>query len=220
MFDTLLQLPLFQGMTIDELTSIVEKTKMHFEKYKAGEVIEEVGEVCSRFTFVLKGEVEVITVSPDGTYSFTEYYTAPYLIEPQSMFGLNPRFVSTTKAVDEVATVRIDKMTAMTELFNYDIFRLNYQNIISGRAQNLHRRLWVMPGGELRQRIVWFLLMHMERPMGRKVVKIKMDTLAQIINETRLNVSRALNQMQDEGLVALHRGEVEVIEASALQTIG
>ena len=34
MFDTLLQLPLFQGMTLDDLTLIVEKTKMHFEKKK------------------------------------------------------------------------------------------------------------------------------------------------------------------------------------------
>ena len=30
----------------------------------------------------------------------------------------------------------------MSELFKYDIFRLNYMNIISNRAQSLSNRLW------------------------------------------------------------------------------
>ena len=47
-------------------------------------------------------------------------------------------------------------------------------------------------------------------------MKIKMENLAQILNETRLNVSKVLNQMQDEGLLALHRGEIEIPEAGYL----
>ena len=58
--------------------------------------------------------------------------------------------------------------------------------------------------------------MHFERPSGRKVMKVKMEDLAQILNETRLNVSRALNQMQDEGLLSLHRGGIEIADASLL----
>ena len=35
-----------------------------------------------------------------------------------------------------------------------------------------------------------------------------MEDLARIVNDTRLNVSHALNAMQDNGLVELHRGEI------------
>ena len=215
-FDTLLQLPLFQGMTLEDLTSIVEKTKIHFEKLKPGETIEQAGHWCNRFTFILKGEVEMITQSEDGLFAVIETFSAPYLIEPQSLYGLQTIYVSTTRAVSEVATVRIDKPTIARELFKYEIFRLNYQNVISGRAQSLQRRLWQAPAGSLRNRFIHFLLMHFERPSGRKVVKIKMEDLAQILNETRLNVSRVLNQMQDEGLLSLHRGGIEIPEASLL----
>ena len=215
-FDTLLQLPLFQGMTLEDLTSIVEKTKIHFEKLKAGETIEQAGQWCNRFTFILKGEGEMITQSEDGLFAVIETFSAPYLIEPQSLYGLQTIYVSTTRAVSEVATVRIDKPTIARELFKYEIFRLNYQNVISGRAQSLQRRLWQAPAGSLRNRFIHFLLMHFERPSGRKVVKIKMEDLAQILNETRLNVSRVLNQMQDEGLLSLHRGGIEIPEASLL----
>ena len=39
MFDTLLQLPLFQGLCHEDFTSILDKVKLHFIKHKAGETI-------------------------------------------------------------------------------------------------------------------------------------------------------------------------------------
>ena len=39
MFNTLLQLPLFQGLCHEDFTNILEKVKLHFTKHKAGEVI-------------------------------------------------------------------------------------------------------------------------------------------------------------------------------------
>ena len=35
MYDTLLELPLFQGLTKENITSIIEKVKMGFHKYEA-----------------------------------------------------------------------------------------------------------------------------------------------------------------------------------------
>ena len=39
MFDTLLQLPLFQGLAQEDFTNILGKVKLSFTKHKAGEVI-------------------------------------------------------------------------------------------------------------------------------------------------------------------------------------
>lgn len=141
MFDTLLQLPLFQGLAQEDFTNILGKVKLDFTKHKAGEVIVKAGDTCSQLIFVLKGEVSSYTSSADASYSFTEYYQAPYVIEPQSLFGMNTSYVSTHTAQTETHTVSISKAFAMSELFRYDIFRLNYMNIISNRAQSLNNRL-------------------------------------------------------------------------------
>lgn len=61
----------------------------------------------------------------------------------------------------------------MSELFKYDIFRLNYMNIISNRAQSLNSRLWAESTDNLEKRIGNFILTHIERPSGRKILKIK-----------------------------------------------
>lgn len=89
MFDTLLQLPLLQGLAPEDFTSILEKVKLHFVKLKAGETIARANTPCSELIFLLNGEVSVTTASADGIYSLTEFAQAPYLIEPQSLFGMH-----------------------------------------------------------------------------------------------------------------------------------
>ena len=190
MFDTLLQLPLFQGLAQEDFTRILEKVKLHFTKHKPGELLLKEGTSCHELVFVLKGEVASSTSSVDSSYSFTEYFPAPYLIEAYSMFGMKTHYASTYRAKTEAHTVSISKAFVMKELFNYEIFRLNYMNIVSNRTQMLHNRLWA--------------------------VKIKMENLAQIVNDTRAGVSKALNSMQAKGLAELHRGEIVIPDAEKL----
>ena len=204
MFDTLLQLPLFQGLAQEDFTNILGKVKLSFTKHKAGEVIVKAGDTCSKLIFVLKGEISSCTSSANTSYSSTEYFQAPYVIEPQSLFGMSTSYVSAYTAQTETHTVSISKAFVMSELFKYDIFRLN------------NSRLWAESTDNLEKRIGNFILTHIERPSGRKILKIKMEELAQVVNDTRMGVSRALNSMQEKGLLELHRGEMMIPDAEKL----
>ena len=210
MFDTLLQLPLFQGLAHEDFTSILEKVKLHFTQHKPGEIIAAYGDNCDRFIFVLKGGVSATTPSVDRIYQFTEQYEAPCLLEPYSMFGMYTTFTATYTALEKAHTICISKRFVMNEMFKYEIFRLNYLNIICNRAQTLHRRLRTPLTGDVKERIIHFIANLAERPVGEKSLKIKMEELAYICNETRMNISKALNSLQNEGLMELHRGEIVV----------
>lgn len=216
MYDTLLQLPLFQGLAHEDFTSILGKVKLHFTKHKAGEVLVKKGAVCRELVFVLNGEIASSSSSADNSYTFTEFFNAPYLIEPQALFGMNTTYVSNHVASTEVHTVTISKAFVMTDLFKYEIFRLNYMNIISNRAQTCYSRLWMKAPENIEARIAEFILSHIERPTGEKVLKVKMEELANAINDTRLSVSKALNSMQEAGLLELHRGEIVIPEVERL----
>lgn len=216
MYDTLLQLPLFQGLAHEDFTSILGKVKLHFTKHKAGEVLVKKGAVCRELVFVLNGEIASSSSAADNSYTFTEFFNAPYLIEPQALFGMNTTYVSNHVAGTEVHTVTISKAFVMTDLFKYEIFRLNYMNIISNRAQTCYSRLWMKAPENIEARIAEFILSHIERPTGEKVLKVKMEELANAINDTRLSVSKALNSMQEAGLLELHRGEIVIPEVERL----
>ena len=53
-------------------------------------------------------------------------------------------------------------------------------------------------------------------PAGQKAFFMLMEHLADELNDSRLNVSRVLNQLQREGLVELHRGRVVIPQLERL----
>lgn len=216
MYDTLLQLPLFQGMTKEDITNILWKVKMHFIRYKAGEVLAKKGDLCRQLVFILKGQVASVSSLVGEPYTFTEFRQAPYLIEPQCLFGMNTAYLSTYIAHTEVRTVSISKEFVLNNLFRYDIFRLNYMNIISNRAQTYYSRLWTKTPATSEDRIANFILSHVERQSGEKRLKITIEDLANVIIDTRPGTSKALNNMQDKGWLKLHEGEIVIPKVEKL----
>ena len=216
MYDKLLQLPLFQGICKNDFTTILEKVKLHFHKYTPNTSIVKQGTTCKQLIFILSGSVQSESADSRHSYTIEETFTGPHVIEPYSLFGMHTSYTASYKALTEVTALIIDKSYVVAQLNNYEIFRLNYMNIISNRAQNLNGRLWEKTTGELEQRISSFILTHIERPAGEKILKIKMEELAQVVNDTRMGVSKALNGMQEAGLLELHRGEIVIPEAKNL----
>ncbi len=208
MFSTLLQLPLFQGLSQEDFTNILGKVKLHFSKHQAGDTIIKANDRCHELVFLLQGELAGTTVSDDKSFSFIEIFGNPYLIEPHSLFGLEARYRSTYTAHTDANTVSVDKSYIMKELFKYEIFRINYINNICNKLQMLNKRNWYTAPESIEDKIIHFILRLAERPEGQKMLKIKMEDLARYVDDTRLNVSRALNDMQESNLLQLNRKEI------------
>ncbi|MFX7845393.1 helix-turn-helix domain-containing protein, partial [Acinetobacter baumannii] len=62
----------------------------------------------------------------------------------------------------------------------------------------------------LRQHVANFLIRHCQMPTGKKIFNILMRQLANEINDSRLDVSKTLNEMEEEGLLILSRGKITV----------
>lgn len=218
MFDTLLQLPLLQGLAKEDFTHILAKVKLSFVKYYPGDIIASSGNPCRQLIYVLRGRYTTSTTSPDGNFSFIEEWQVPTLLFPQSLFGMNTHYPATCVAVEETHVVYIDKSEILNELFNYEIFRFNYMNILSNRAQIYQKKVWTPYSGDSTQRIYHFILSLSERPVGKKTLKISMEHLGNIINETRVSVSHSLKELQKEGLVELKRKEIIIPSLEELRS--
>lgn len=216
MFSTLLQLPLFQGLNQEDFTNILGKVKLRFLKHKEDNVIAKEGVSCNELIFLLQGELTSTTVSEDKSYTLIEKFQAPYLIEPYSLFGMNTQYRSTYTAREDSSTVSIEKSFILKELFRYEIFRINFSNNICSRVQTFNKRIWSDAPNSVSDKIIQFILIHSERPDGEKTLRIKMEDLARYIDDTRLNVSKTLNDLQEKGLVQLNRKEIFIPDCAKL----
>ena len=128
MYDKLLQLPLFQGMSKFDFTDILEKVKIHFNKYEPGSCLVRQDTPCNQLIFVLDGEVQIESNDKTHKYTLWENFKSPNVIEPYSLFGMRPYFTASYTAVTEVNTLNIDKSYILNELCRYEVFNLNYMN--------------------------------------------------------------------------------------------
>lgn len=216
MYENLLCLPYFQGMGKDDITAILDKVKLEFNNHEDGEVLCNNGSECTRFLIVTKGTTESVATAPDGSYSITEEHEAPYAIEPYSMFGYNTRYRRKYTAKGGCTTLSIEKNYFFSEFSKQSIFTINLINIVSRRAQKTDDSIWKLTPTTIEGRIIAFMAQRSETTHGHKRLNIKMERLAEILCETRLNISRALNNLQNQGLVTLNRKEIDIPQFKAL----
>lgn len=210
MYDNLLQLPLFQGLCKSDFTNIIEKVKFHFHNFNAGDTILTQGEVCNRLVFLLDGEICSHTLNAERNYRLSEIHQGPFVIEPYSLFGMQPTFTATYVAHTNVKLLTIDKTFILSELNNYEIFRINYLNILSNRCQQTATKLQNSHVGTIQEKFADFFRLRCIRPEGEKTLHITMEDLAGQIGETRINVSRLLNELNQKGIIQLKRKAMSV----------
>lgn len=216
MYNTLLQLPLFQGMSKDELSEIIERVKLHFVKVGDRRSLFVQGEPCDKLAFLLGGTLLAETTAPCGTFTFVEVCDTPMMIEPHSLFGQCPCYKASYTAQGEVALLTIDKHYIHDVLASYEIFRMNFFNQLSYRAEQLYRRVWSIEPQSLEGRLAYFIRSLCSMPQGTKMMRIKMEDLAQIMDDTRLNISNILNKWQREGRIEMRRKEFVIHQVEEL----
>ena len=71
-YDRLLQFPLFQGMSHNELMQVVTHTKIGFTKSAAGKRIVREGDDCTHLYFLISGTLTAETAADDRGITATE----------------------------------------------------------------------------------------------------------------------------------------------------
>lgn len=212
MYDTLLQLPLFQGLRKEDFTHIIEKVKFNFHHCENNEIIVKQGDACNQLIFLLDGEIIAQTNDEAHNFQLSETIHSPFLIEPYSLFGMYTRYNATYLAKGKISLLTIEKTYLLRNLNNFDIFRLNFYNILSNRAQTVQWKLWNAHSGSLKEKLANFFVFRCIRNSGEKRLHIGMEDLSKLIGETRINVSKVLNDLREKDVIQLRRKEIYIPE--------
>lgn len=208
--EKLLQFGLFQGMAKADMERIVTHARLGFHKYAPGETLVGEGEACDRLLLLLDGTVTVVSVSANHGYSLEETMHSPNLFQPECLFGLYQHFSHTYRAATPCSVMAIAKAEVFAIMTAYEVFRINFLNIISAQVQKREAALWRVHANTVRQRVIDFIAQRCIYPAGDKLLRVKMTQLADEIGSKRIYVSQALNQLQADGLLILRRGEIHI----------
>jgi CRP-like cAMP-binding protein len=219
MYRRLLLLPIFNGLTTEELTQIISQIHLDFRQYGDGEAIVCQDDRCDRILYVLNGKIRSEYADPESRFIVTEVIDKPFVVEPYNLFGMSQRYEHSYVTIEPSDTVTINKRDFNNIMLNYHIVKTNILNMFCAKIQRLTKMTRECEPESVEKKIVRFLQCHTLNGKGYKTLQIRMEDLASLIKETRLNVSFALRNMNQQGYILQpHRSTIVVPDMQMLIT--
>lgn len=216
MFQRLQELPLFQGLNMNDMNEIVTKVKVDFQQLSEEETIALQTSYCKKLIFVLKGTVRVEYIDPKNRFRFAEFLEAPLVLEPQSMFGMSQKYKRTYICETACQTLTIDRGQFLGVMMNYPIVKANMLNLICNKLQRCDSKIAELTHENAYAKFRQLLEFYSLRPRGKKHLYATMEQLADMFCETRLNVSKMLKSLKDNGLIKQERKTFTIIDLEKL----
>jgi len=217
-YELLTKLPLLQGLSGKELAHIESVIGMEVNEVPTMKrpLIRQ-NDPCTHLIFLTTGKLVRQYESDDGLYTTRTIIQAPALLEPYNLYGLDCRFRSSYTPLQDVSIITVKKRDVMQHLMKIDIFRINYFNLLSAIIHKKESLLQPQCNLTVNQKIGSFLQRQFIDCEEQGEVAIKMTDLAEYIGETRLNTSRALNQMEEAHMIELKRSLIVIPDVKRLK---
>ena len=107
MYENLMTLPLFKGVSYSRLSEIVGNTRLAFLKYLPGEHMLSAGEPCTHIKFVISGHVRLTICNESDRVKVSQTLSSPAVISPDFLFGRNTLYPASATAIDTVSILLI-----------------------------------------------------------------------------------------------------------------
>lgn len=219
MYENLMTLPLFNGVSYTRLSEIVGSTPLSFLKYEPGETLIGVGEPCTHIKFVINGSVRLSVVNSSDRFKVSQTLTAPTVISPDYLFGRNTQYPITATAIDTVSVMQIEKKDFVTILQSDDIFLFNYLNILSTNAQKAIDGVLALTSGSLEERIAFWIIALTQRDATDIKLTARHRDLYSMFGVQRSSFMATLESMRENNLITYNSTEISVVSRKALRSV-
>ena len=211
MFDKLLHLPLFQGVSHERLSETVEKVPFHFLKFKRGEKIIDCGERCTHVRFIISGRVRMTYESRKLKFSISHELTAPEVIAPDYLFGLDTTYPFTLRATEECGILQLAKNDYVAMLQTDKVFLYNILNYVSRNSQSFKSQLLNAEQLTVTERLVVLVSAFTSQRATNVVIEFRQRDLCRILGARRPALMTAIEELSSMGLIEVRDNSTIIV---------
>lgn len=219
MYEILMALPLFHGVSYNKISEVVGNTKFHFLKYLDGEPIIEAGQPCTHIKFIISGSARVSIVNSDGRFRVSQTLSHPDVIAPEFLFGRATVYPCSVTAIDAVGILQIAKADYVRILNSDPIFLFNFLNTLSVNAQKAVDGVLALTNGSLEERIAFWIIALTQRGGRDIVLSCRQRDLYSLFGVQRSSFLATLEGMKARGLIDFNQNEIQICSRDALRAL-
>lgn len=219
MYENLMRLPLFNGVSYNRISEIVGNTRLAFMKFLPGERIVSAGDPCTRLMFVIGGKVRLAVRNSSDRFIVSQTLESPSVVSPDFLFGRNTLFPASVTAIDTVSIMEIEKNDFINIIRNDEVCLFNYLNYISTNAQKAVDGVLALTSGSLEERIAFWIIALTQRDAKEIVFSCRQRDLYSLFGVQRSSFISTLDSMKERGLIDYTPTEISVTSRSELRSV-
>ncbi len=219
MFETLMNLPLFKGVSYNRLSEIVGSTRLAFLKYLPGETFIYPGDACDSLRFLLSGKASISISTRDERFMVTSTLKAPSVVMPEFLFGRSTVYPCKATAIDTLSILSVSKSDFTRLLSTDSVFLFNYLNMISSSAQKGVEGVLSLSSGSLEERIAFWFLSLSQRDSEDLVLSCRQRDLCAVFGVPRSSFIASLESMKDRGILEFDNMSIKVKSRESLESL-
>ena len=217
MIPTLVNNPLFRGITPERLLADLEEISFHTRSYKKGEILARQGDVCNRLVILTKGSVRGEMIDYSGRLIKVEDITAPKAIAPLFLFGEQNRYPVEVTANEPTEVIELPKPSVLSLFRKNEQFLENYMNLSANYARTLSDKLFFMSFKTIRQKLASYLLrLYKQQQQTHITLDRSQQELSDYFGVSRPSLARELAHMQEVGLLIADRKHITILQKEEL----
>lgn len=216
MYQQLMQLPLFQGVSTDVITALVEKLPFHFLKFRNGEQIFAAGDQCSHIRFIVSGRVRLETPCDHLRVSLLQTLETPHVLAAEYLFGRETTYPYSTFADGPCGILQLRKSDYIKMLAFDKVFLFNILNYLSSGSQRNTASILAIKDGSVVERLAMIVDALTVTGATDVAVRFKQKDLCVLLGTQRTTLIASLDKLADEDIVDYTSNELRVLDSSRL----
>lgn len=216
MFETLMRLPLFQGVGRESISDLIEKYPFHFLKFQDGDTIIAQGDECTHVRFLVSGQVMVTTSSQVLRVSLSQKIVAPNVIGPDYLFGRQTAYPYTVRALGVCGILQVSKSDYVEIVQSNKVYLYNILNYLSRNSQVHTLTLLNQSHGLIAERLAKLVLTLTTAQSEDIVLNFRQKDLCNLLGARRTSLVNALDDLSKLGIIEADLSQVKVLNRRAL----
>ena len=216
MYEILMGLPIFQGVSHAKISELIEKIKFHFLKYTDGETIVDVDEPCTNLKFLISGSVRLETLNLNRRIKVLQTLNAPNIIGAEYLFGKRTSYPYSVKAHPVAGLMQVEKDDFLKILKSDIVFLFNTLNYLSRNSQTPTEAVLSLTSGSVAERVAFWIGSLTYRGSSEIVVESKQKDMYTMLGIQRSAYINTLEELRDKGVLDFTSGAVYINDRDAL----
>lgn len=211
------QIPLIKDLALNLKHSLLEKLDYTVYEIKEGDIIARQDSECRYLYVLLEGQLDVNIIDVLGNEAFIEYIVAPRAFATPHLFNNDSTLPATFRAIEDGVLLLATKDSVFSLISEHPELLKNFLSVLGRCNKCTTMRLRALSYKNVRSRFVAYLFEKRIEANNTVEVEHNQVQLASYLYVTRPALSKEINKMVREKLIAIEGKTIHLLDIGLLR---